>query len=153
MPIRVDIRPWFRIIFENSLNFFKNNIYFHCSFLVCDNGKDKRSPAFSLSNNYPSKVKVFHLTAGDFQAVTRDISNGGILVGVDNYTDTIKEEDEAKVVFLDSGEANVVFNMKVVRITKSEIAMEIINCEKENTQASYALKKKEEIEKVAKGNR
>ena len=33
------------------------------------------------------------------------------------------------------------------------LADEIINVEKENTQASYALKKKEEIEKVAKGNR
>ena len=33
------------------------------------------------------------------------------------------------------------------------MADEIINCEKVNTQASYALKKKEEIEKVAKGNR
>ena len=33
------------------------------------------------------------------------------------------------------------------------LADEILNCEKENTQSSYALKKKEEIEKVAKGNR
>jgi small subunit ribosomal protein S5e len=33
------------------------------------------------------------------------------------------------------------------------LADEIINCDKENTQASYALKKREEIEKVAKTNR
>lgn len=33
------------------------------------------------------------------------------------------------------------------------LADEIINAEKEQTQSSYALKKKEEIEKVAKGNR
>jgi small subunit ribosomal protein S5e len=33
------------------------------------------------------------------------------------------------------------------------LADEIINCEKGNQQSSYALKKKEEIEKVAKGNR
>lgn len=33
------------------------------------------------------------------------------------------------------------------------LADEIINCEKANQQSSYALKKKEEIEKVAKGNR
>lgn len=33
------------------------------------------------------------------------------------------------------------------------LADEIINCEKSNLQSSYALKKKEEIEKVAKGNR
>lgn len=33
------------------------------------------------------------------------------------------------------------------------LADEIINIEKENTQACFALKKKEEIEKVAKGNR
>ena len=33
------------------------------------------------------------------------------------------------------------------------LADEIINTEKGNQQSSYALKKKEEIEKVAKGNR
>lgn len=33
------------------------------------------------------------------------------------------------------------------------LADEIINCEKGNNQSCYALKKKEEIEKVAKGNR
>jgi len=33
------------------------------------------------------------------------------------------------------------------------LADEIINTEKANLQSSYALKKKEEIEKVAKGNR
>lgn len=33
------------------------------------------------------------------------------------------------------------------------LADEILNCEKGNVQSSYALKKKEEIEKVAKGNR
>jgi len=33
------------------------------------------------------------------------------------------------------------------------LADEIINVEKSNLQSSYALKKKEEIEKVAKGNR
>ena len=33
------------------------------------------------------------------------------------------------------------------------LADEIVNAEKGNTQSSYALKKKEEIEKVAKGNR
>ena len=77
-----------------------------------------------------SKVKVFHHGAGDFQAVTRDISNGGILVATDDYSGSINKGDEAKVIFLDSGEVNVVFNMKVVRITNTEIAMEIINCEK-----------------------
>lgn len=33
------------------------------------------------------------------------------------------------------------------------LADEIINCEKGQTQSCYALRKKEEIEKVAKGNR
>ena len=33
------------------------------------------------------------------------------------------------------------------------LADEIVNSDKGNTQSSYALKKKEEIEKVAKGNR
>ena len=44
-------------------------------------------------------------------------------------------------------------SVKVQKTIAECLADEIINCEKVNTQASYALKKKEEIEKVAKGNR
>jgi small subunit ribosomal protein S5e len=42
---------------------------------------------------------------------------------------------------------------KVQKSIAECLADEIINCEKGNVQTSYALKKKEEIEKVAKGNR
>jgi len=78
-----------------------------------------------------SKVKVFHPIAGAFVATTKDISNGGILISAKGHADKIKQEDEAKVIFLNSGEVNVVFNMTIIRINKSEIAMEIINCEKD----------------------
>ena len=43
--------------------------------------------------------------------------------------------------------------MKTMKTIAECLADEIINCEKGNTQASFALRKKEEIEKVAKGNR
>ena len=44
-------------------------------------------------------------------------------------------------------------SMKTCRTIAEVLADEIINCEKGNTQTSFALKKREEIEKVAKGNR
>jgi len=44
-------------------------------------------------------------------------------------------------------------SMKNAKTIAECLADEIINCEKGNLQSSYALKKKEEIEKVAKGNR
>ena len=44
-------------------------------------------------------------------------------------------------------------SMKNSKTIAECLADEIINCEKGNLQSSYALKKKEEIEKVAKGNR
>ncbi len=44
-------------------------------------------------------------------------------------------------------------SMRNQRTIAECLADEIINCEKANLQSSYALKKKEEIEKVAKGNR
>jgi small subunit ribosomal protein S5e len=43
--------------------------------------------------------------------------------------------------------------MKTMKTIAECLADEIINCEKGNIQASFALRKKEEIEKVAKGNR
>lgn len=43
--------------------------------------------------------------------------------------------------------------MKTQKTIAECLADEIVNAEKGNTQSSYALKKKEEIEKVAKTNR
>jgi small subunit ribosomal protein S5e len=43
--------------------------------------------------------------------------------------------------------------IKTHKTIAETLADEIIACEKGNIQSSYALKKKEEIEKVAKGNR
>jgi len=78
-----------------------------------------------------SRVKVFHPVAGSFESETKDISNGGILISATDCTDKIQEKDEAKVIFLNSGDVDIIFNMTVVRVSKNEIAMEIMNCERE----------------------
>ena len=44
-------------------------------------------------------------------------------------------------------------SIKTQKTIAETLADEIINVEKGNIQSSFALKKKEEIEKVAKGNR
>lgn len=78
-----------------------------------------------------SLVRVYHPTVNEFEAETKDISNGGICVSVKNdYTDKIQVKDNVKVVFLNSGDVALVFNMTIIRISKEEIAMEILNCER-----------------------
>jgi len=42
---------------------------------------------------------------------------------------------------------------KSMRSIAESLADEIINAEKNNPQASWAIRKKDEIEKIAKGNR
>lgn len=44
-------------------------------------------------------------------------------------------------------------SLKTQKTIAECLADEIINCEKGQTQSCFALRKKEEIEKVAKGNR
>lgn len=78
-----------------------------------------------------SKVMLYHVGANAFEAKTEDISNGGIRVSTnDDYTDKIQIKDSIKVVFLNSGDVALIFNMIVIRITTDEIAMEILNCER-----------------------
>ena len=78
-----------------------------------------------------SRVRVYHPAVNAFESETKDISNGGICVSVKkDYTDKIKVKDNAKAVFLNSEDVALVFNMTIIRISKDEIAMEILNCER-----------------------
>lgn len=81
--------------------------------------------------NVSSRVMVYHSAVSGFESETKDISNGGIRISVnEDYTDKIHEKDSAKVVFLNSGDVALIFNMTVIRVSKDEIAMEILNCER-----------------------
>lgn len=77
-----------------------------------------------------SRIKVFHSELDPFETNTKDISNGGILIPANKVSKKLKENDKVKVFFLNSEDVSIVFNMRIVRITKKGVAMEIINCEK-----------------------
>ena len=78
-----------------------------------------------------SRVMIYHPSVSAFESSTTDISNGGIRISVrEDYTGKIKPKDKTKVVFLDSGDVALIFNMAVVRVSKNEVALEIVNCER-----------------------
>ena len=77
-----------------------------------------------------SRVKVFHPDIGSFESKTKDISNGGILISPEQHSKTIKEKDNVKVVFLDSKNIDIIFNMGVIRITKNDLGLQFLSCEK-----------------------
>ncbi len=77
-----------------------------------------------------ARVKVFHPVVGSFESKTIDISNGGILIGADQHSKEMNVNDAVKVIFLNSGDIAVIFNMNIVRSTKDGVGMELLNCEK-----------------------
>jgi len=77
-----------------------------------------------------SRVKVFHSEVVSFESRTKDISNGGILISPTQHSKKIKVKDIVKVIFLDSGNVDIIFNMIVIRITKDDLGLQFINCEK-----------------------
>lgn len=77
-----------------------------------------------------SRVKVFHPDIGFFESKTKDISNGGILISPKQHSKIIKDKDKVKVFFLDSGNVDIIFNMNVIRVTKDDLGLQFISCEK-----------------------
>ena len=77
-----------------------------------------------------SRVKVFHPDIVSFESKTKDISNGGILISPKQHSKSIQLKDVVKVVFLDSGNVDIIFNMIVIRITKNDLGLQFISCEK-----------------------
>ena len=78
-----------------------------------------------------SRVMVYHPDVQAFESETIDISNGGMRVSVkEDHSNKIHVKDKIKVVLLNSGDVALIFNMTVIRISKDELAMEILNCEK-----------------------
>lgn len=80
-----------------------------------------------------SRVKVFHPSFGSEESRTIDISDGGVLLLP--FSEEIKAgiqiNDEFKLIFLDSGSKDVVFNMDIIRITNDGVAAKFLNYEKD----------------------
>lgn len=77
-----------------------------------------------------SRVRVFHKKMGAADAVTRDISDSGVLVLVGDGMEKLKINDEVKLIFLDSGKVDIVFNMDVARLTNDGVGLKFLNYEK-----------------------
>lgn len=78
-----------------------------------------------------SRVKISHPRFGSVHTLTRDISDGGVLILVNDNAIDIRINDEVQLVFLDSAEQDIIFNMDVVRINEPGIGMKFLNYEKE----------------------
>lgn len=78
-----------------------------------------------------SRVRISHPRFGSTNTKTRDISDGGVLVIINDSLVDLRIKDELQLVFLDSGEVNIIFNMDVIRINEAGIGLKFLNYEKE----------------------
>ena len=66
-----------------------------------------------------SRVRIFHASFGSLDTQTRDISDGGVLLLANEGLPANIVNSELKLIFLDSGDVDVVFNTNVVRVNDS----------------------------------
>jgi len=78
-----------------------------------------------------SRVRVFHSSFGSLDTQTRDISDGGVLILACGELPNLLINDEVKLIFLDSGNLDVVFNMDIVRATDLGLGLKFLNYEKD----------------------
>ncbi len=78
-----------------------------------------------------SRVRIFHSSFGSLDTQTRDISDGGVLVLACDGLPGLLVNDEVQLVFLDSGDTDVVFNMDIVRHADPGLGLKFLNYEKE----------------------
>lgn len=83
-------------------------------------------------------VKLFHPVFGETEAITRNISNGGVFVIVPPENE-LPQGTELKMQLLESSDPNVIFNMRVVRKDKAGMGLMFINFEANGEQ--YDLNK------------
>lgn len=76
-----------------------------------------------------ARVRIFHRTGGEFNARTQNISDGGVLVIFDEQNTEFAVGDEIKMILLDSGKSDLVFNMQVVRFADGDMALQFLNYE------------------------
>ncbi len=78
-----------------------------------------------------SRVRIFHSSFGSLDTQTRDISDGGVLILACGALPNLLVNDEVKLIFLDSGRVDVVFNMDIVRLADSGLGLKFLNYEKD----------------------
>jgi len=77
-----------------------------------------------------SRVRIFHPSFGSVDTQTRDISDGGVMLLAESEYANVNVNDEVKLIFLDSGEKDLVFNMDVVRSSSDGMGLKFLNYEK-----------------------
>jgi len=77
-----------------------------------------------------SRVRLFHPSFGSTDTQTRDISDGGVLLLASQSLPNGLVNSEIKLIFLDSGDVDIVFNMLVVRMNDSGMGLKFLNYEK-----------------------
>lgn len=85
-----------------------------------------------------SRVRIFHSSFGSLDTRTRDISDGGVLLLANEGLPQSLLNTEIKLIFLDSGDMDVVFNTKIIRINDSGVGIEFLNYEKDGEIYSIA---------------
>ncbi len=77
-----------------------------------------------------SRVQISHFRFGSVETRTRDISDGGVLVLTNSGLVDVRIKDELQLIFLDSGQMDIIFNMDVIRINEAGIGLKFLNYEK-----------------------
>ena len=77
-----------------------------------------------------SRVRISHSNFGTIETKTRDISDSGVLILSNDELKQVNINDEIQLIFLDSGELDIIFNLSVVRMDEVGIGLKFLNYEK-----------------------
>ena len=82
-----------------------------------------------------ARVVLYHSSFSKMQGRTRDISDGGVFVVLDNATE-LKQGALIKMVMLESPNKDIIFNMSLVRQVQDGVALRFIDYEVEGKRYS-----------------
>ena len=75
-----------------------------------------------------TQVKLYSETFGEFSGTSRNISDSGIFIDIEPFIG-LQSEKENKLVFLNSANKRVVFNVEFIRDTEKGVAFKFIDFE------------------------
>ena len=78
-----------------------------------------------------ARVRISHSSFGSVDTTTRDISDGGVLILACDPLPDLLVNDEVQLVFLDSEDVDIVFNMDIVRHANPGLGLKFLNYEKD----------------------
>ena len=73
-------------------------------------------------------VKLYSKLFGEFKGVSRNISDSGLFIEIEPFVG-LQAEKEQKLVFINSSNKRVIFNVKFVRDTDNGLAFKFIDFE------------------------